>query len=129
MIDNDFHKRLAPISGYGIMQSLIVTQEKKMKTYREMTKDLLSKVHPLAQAHYRARFAKFIRWHRAHGMRVMPDAADEGLERSKKIASYRRLYNVLAKGDFFCVGLSFSATKAAREVLSKIEADGMKLAA
>lgn len=84
-------------------------------TYRAYSKFLLNSMPPHLANHYRERIFKFILWWKkngkAQGVYSIPDMADKKLESQRKVPSWRRICKVLIKNDYWCRGLSFSASK------------------
>lgn len=80
-------------------------------TYESYAKYLLDTMPPYLREHYQSKIDKFMAYWQKHGFDNIPDVSDAKIEAAKKIPSWRRIVKVLLKNDYWCKGLSFSATK------------------
>lgn len=80
-------------------------------TYESYAKYLLDTMPPYLREHYQSKIDKFMAYWQKHGFDHIPDVSDARIEAAKKIPSWRRIVKVLLKNDYWCKGLSFSATK------------------
>lgn len=83
----------------------------KGHTYESYAKFLLDTMPPYLRDHYQKKIDKFWAYWKKEGFEKMPDKSDPKLEAAKKAPSWRRICKVLLKNDYWCKGLSFSATK------------------
>lgn len=83
----------------------------KGHTYETYAKFLLDTMPPYLSEHYQDKINKFWAYWKKEGFEKMPDKSDPKMEASKKAPSWRRICKVLLKNDYWCKGLSFSATK------------------
>lgn len=82
-------------------------------TWQSFTNMLLSTLPPKTQAHYAARFRKFIvGWHR-RGYSTIPDEAPPQLEAKQWAPSWRRMAKCLLRNDYWCKGLGQTQPKSA----------------
>lgn len=80
-------------------------------TYESYAKFLLDTMPPYLKEHYQKKIDKFLEYWKKENFETIPDISDAKLEAAKKIPSWRRIVKVLLKNDYWCKGLSFSATK------------------
>lgn len=80
-------------------------------TYESYAKFLLDTMPPYLRDHYQNKIDKFWIYWKKKGFEKMPDKSDLKMEAAKKAPSWRRICKVLLKNDYWCKGLSFSATK------------------
>lgn len=83
----------------------------KGHTYESYAKFLLDTMPPYLREHYQKKIDKFWAYWKKEGFEKMPDKSDPKMEAAKKAPSWRRICKVLLKNDYWCKGLSFSATK------------------
>jgi predicted phosphoadenosine phosphosulfate sulfurtransferase len=88
-------------------------------TYESYAKFLLDTMPPYLKEHYQKKIDKFLEYWKKENFETIPDISDAKLEAAKKIPSWRRIVKVLLKNDYWCKGLSFSATK--REMEKQFE--------
>jgi len=74
---------------------------------------------PYLKEHYQKKIDKFLEYWKKENFETIPDISDAKMEAAKKIPSWRRIVKVLLKNDYWCKGLSFSATK--REMEKQFE--------
>jgi predicted phosphoadenosine phosphosulfate sulfurtransferase len=91
----------------------------KGHTYESYAKFLLNTMPPYLKEHYEKKINKFLEYWKKENFETIPDIADAKLEAARKIPSWRRICKVLLKNDYWCKGLSFSATK--REMEKQFE--------
>ena len=83
----------------------------KGHNYESYARFLLDTMPPYLREHYQKKIDKFWAYWKKEGFEKMPDKSDLKMEASKKAPSWRRICKVLLKNDYWCKGLSFSATK------------------
>lgn len=88
-------------------------------TYESYAKFLLDTMPPYLRNHYQKKIDKFWIYWQKKGFEKMPDKSDAKMEAARKAPSWRRICKVLLKNDYWCKGLSFSATK--REMEKQLE--------
>jgi len=88
-------------------------------TYESYAKFLLDTMPPYLKEHYQKKIDKFLEYWKKENFETIPDISDAKMEAAKKIPSWRRIVKVLLKNDYWCKGLSFSATK--REMEKQVE--------
>ena len=80
-------------------------------TYESYANFLLNTMPPYLKDHYQKKIDKFLDYWKNNQFENIPDKADPKLESARKAPSWRRIVKVLLKNDYWCKGLSFSATK------------------
>ena len=88
-------------------------------TYESYASFLLDTMPPYLKEHYQKKIDKFLEYWKKANFETIPDISDAKMEAAKKIPSWRRIVKVLLKNDYWCKGLSFSATK--REMEKQFE--------
>lgn len=81
-------------------------------TWQSFAEMLLDTMPQELSGHYRDKIFVFTQWWAKNGYPTIPDEADPKLENSKKVPSWRRICKTLLRNDYWCKGLSFTATKA-----------------
>jgi len=80
-------------------------------TWESFAKMLLDSMPAKTLDHYRDKISVFLHWWAAKGVNPIPDEAYFGDEASKTSPSWRRICKTLLRNDYWCKGLSFTATQ------------------
>lgn len=81
-------------------------------TWRQFAELLIESMPPQTKEHYKVKIGTFCQWWEKRGYENgIPDEADNSLEMSKKVPSWRRVCKSLLRNDYWMKGLSFTQHK------------------